>query len=290
MTDDSERADTDDGDPSSADDSAPGGADDGDPGPETLDARVVLAEELASIRDLASRASAFVALPEPRVLVEDVRSRPLDERYRTSAADHAERLGLEDLTPAGVRAFADDAPVDEPVGRATSFLVRRAGRLQGRLLGQFSRDPESPRDYLVLATAAGHLQRAAADLEVAVDTGEGDVAHHASVVLALAAALFALVEAGLGAPADRDPDAAATDDPLPEWFCREVALADHHRALARGDTPAMNPEERDHDALEHLLVVQGATLAVTELDADPHAVADLAEIPLEHLIGVLASE
>ncbi|MFC6952921.1 hypothetical protein [Halorubellus litoreus] len=274
MTDDSERA----------------SADGGDSGPESLDARVVLAEELASIRDLASRASAFVALPEPNVLVEDVRSRALEDRYRTSATAHAERLGVDDLSPAGVRAFAEDVPVDDPVGRATSFLVRRAGRLQGRLLGQFSRDPESPREYLVLATAAGHLQRAAADLEVAVETDDGDLAHHASVVLALAAALFALAEDGLGAPADRDPDDAATDDPLPEWFCLEVALADHHRTLARGDTPAMNPQERDHDALEHLLVVQGATLAVTELDADPHAVADLADIPLEHLIGVLASE
>ncbi|WP_323677076.1 hypothetical protein [Halorubellus sp. PRR65] len=274
MTDDSERA----------------AADGTDAAPEALDARVVLADELASIRDLASRASAFVALPEPRVLVEDVRSRPLDERFRTSATAHAERLGVDDLTPAGVRALADDVPVDDPVDRATTFLVRRGGRIQGRFLGQFSRDPESPREHLVLATAAGHLQRAAADLELAAETGDGDLAHHASVVLALAAALFALAEDGLGAPADRDPDDAATDDPLPEWFCREVALADHHRTLARGDDPALDPLDRDGDDLEHLLVVQGATLAVTELDAKPHAVADRADVPLEHLVGVLASE
>jgi len=253
-------------------------------------ARVVLADELASIRDLSSRASAFVSLPEPSVLVDDVRSRPLDERYRTAAAAHAERLGIDDLTPQGVGALADQVPVEDPVERATSFLVRRAGRLQGRLLGQFARDPDDPRTYLVLATAAGHLQRAAADVQVAAETGEGDLAHHASVVLALAAALFALAEDGLGAPADRDPGDAATDDPLPEWFLQEVALADHHRTLARGDDPALDPLDRDRDDLEHLLVVQGATLAVTELDAKPHAVADRADVPLEHLVGVLASE
>ena len=259
---------------------------DADPTP----ARVVLADELASIRDLSSRASAFVPLPEPSVLVDDVRSRPLEERYRTSAVAHAERLGVDDLTPSGVQSLADQVPVEDPVERATSFLVRRAGRLQGRLLGQFAMDPDDPRTYLVLATAAGHLQRAAADVQVAAETGEGDLAHHASVVLALAAALFALAEDGLGAPADRDPGDAASDDPLPEWFLREVALADHHRTLARGDDPALDPLERDRDDLEHLLVVQGATLAVTELDAKPHAVADRADVPLEHLVGVLASE
>lgn len=293
MTDDSERdaaADRTDDGAGRAD--APGGdeASEGDVAAETLPARVVLAEELASIRDLASRASAFVALPEPAVLVDDVRSRPVDERFRESASAHAERLGVDDLTPEGVRALADDVPVDDPVERATSFLVRRAGRLQGRLLGQFARDPDEPREYLVLATAAGHLQRGAADVGVAAETGDGDLAHHASVVLALAAALFALAEDGLGAPADRDPRAADGTDPLPAWFLREVALADHHRTLARGDDPAMTPTERDRDALEHLLVVQGAVLAVTELDADPHAVADRAGIPLEHLVGVLASE
>jgi hypothetical protein len=252
--------------------------------------RVVLADELASIRDLASRASAFVPLPEPSVLVDDVRSRPLEERYRTSAVAHADRLGVDDLTPSGVQALADEVPVEDPVERATSLLVRRAGRLQGRLLGQFAGEPDAPREYLVLATAAGHLQRAAADVQVAAETGEGDLAHHASVVLALAAALFALAEDGLGAPADRDPGDAATDDPLPERFLQEVALADHHRTLARGDDPAMHPLDRDSDDLEHLLVVQGATLAVTELDAKPHGVADRADVPLEHLVGVLASE
>jgi hypothetical protein len=280
---------TEESDPSPDDGSPP--ADESEPADaEPTPARVALADELASIRDLASRASAFVPLPEPSVLVDDVRSRPLDERYRTSAVAHAERLGVDDLTPEGVQALADEVPVEDPVERATSFLVRRAGRLQGRLLGQFAREPDAPREYLVLATAAGHLQRAAADVQIAAETDEGDLAHHASVVLALAAALFALAEDGLGAPADRDPGDAATDDPLPEWFLREVALADHHRTLARGDDPAMNPLDRDRDDLEHLLVVQGATLAVTELDAKPHAVADRADVPLEHLVGVLASE
>jgi len=282
---------TDESDPSSGEGSPSGDeGEDAQQEPEPTPARVVLAEELASIRDLSSRASAFVALPEPSVLVDDVRSRPLEERYRSAAVAHAERLGVDDLTPSGVQALASDVPVDDPVERATSFLVRRAGRLQGRLLGQFAMDPDHPREYLVLATAAGHLQRAAADVQVAAETEEGDLAHHASVVLALAAALFALAEDGLGAPADRDPSDAATSDPLPEWFLREVALADHHRTLARGDNPALDPLARDRDDLEHLLVVQGATLAVTELDAKPHAVADRADVPLEHLVGVLASE
>jgi len=282
---------TDESDPSS-DEGSKAGEDREDASAEGTAAppRVVLAEELASIRDLSSRASAFVSLPEPSVLVDDVRSRPLEERYRSAAVAHAERLGVDDLTPSGVRALADQVPVEDPVERATSFLARRAGRLQGRLLGQFAMEPDDPRAYLVLATAAGHLQRAAADVQVAAETEERDLAHHASVVLALAAALFALAEDGLGAPADRDPGDAATSDPLPEWFLREVALADHHRTLARGDDPALDPLERDRDDLEHLLVVQGATLAVTELDAKPHAVADRADVPLEHLVGVLASE
>ncbi|NHN40986.1 hypothetical protein G9C85_04955 [Halorubellus sp. JP-L1] len=258
--------------------------------PAAVPPRQVLAEDLASMRDLLSRASAFVAIPEPSVLVDDVRSRPPHERFQAVARDHAERLGATEVTPAGIEDLVADLPVDDPMERATTFLVRRAGRLQGRLLGQLAREPERPREYLVLAVAAGHLQRAAADCQHAYETGDGDLAHHASVVLALAAALFALAEDGLGAPADRDPAAAATDDPLPEWFLREVALADHHRTLAAGDDPATDPLSRDRADLEHLLVVQGAAFAVTELDADPAAVAELADLPLEHLVGVLASE
>jgi len=258
--------------------------------PAAVPPRQLLAEELSSIRDLLSRASAFVAIPEPSVLVDDVRSRPPHERFASVARDHAERLGASDLTPAGVEALVAELPGDDPMGEATAFLVRRAGRLQGRLLGQLARDPDRPRAYLVLAVAAGHLQRSAADCQHAYETGDGDLGHHASVVLALAAALFALAEDGLGPPADRDPAAAATDAGLPESFLREVALADHHRTLAAGEDPVTDPLSRSREDLEHLLVVQGAAFAVTELDADPSAVAELAGIPLAHLVGVLASE
>lgn len=258
--------------------------------PSAVPPRRVLAAELAPIRDLVSRASAFVAVPEPRVLVDDVRSRPPHERFERAAVAHAERLGVDDLSPAGVDALADAVPIEDPLERATSFLVRRAGHLQGRHLGNLLREPERPREHLVLAVATGHLQRAAADCQHAAETGDGDLAHHASVVLSLAAALFALAEPGLGAPADRDAAAAASDDPLPDAFLREVALADYHRTLARGDDPVTDPLDRDRDDLEHLLVVQGATLAVAELDADPHALAALADVPLEHLVGVLASD
>jgi hypothetical protein len=272
------------------------GADDGDEtatepvAPDPVGPRVVVAEELASMRDLLSRASAFVPVPEPHVLVDDVRSLPPHERFETAARKHAERLGVDDLSPDGVGAFAETLPVEDPVERATSFVVRRAGRLQGRLLGNLVRDPDRPRDFLVLAVVAEHLKLAAADASHAAETGEGDLAHHASVVLALTAELFALADAGLGAPADRDPSAAARDAPLSRDFMQAIALADHHRTLANGDDPVTDPLERDRDDLEHLLVVQGAVLAVTQLDADPAAVADLAEIPLEHLVGVLASE
>jgi hypothetical protein len=251
--------------------------------------REVLAEELASMRDLLSRASAFVAVPEPSVLVDDVQSRPPHERFESVAEAHANRLGVDELTPATVDDLAATLPVEDPLERSTTFLVRRAGRLQGRLLGTLLRDPDRPRESLVLAIAAEHLKRAAADCQHAHDAGEGDLGHHASVVLALTAALFALAEDGLGAPADRDAAAAATDEPFPDAFLEAVALADHHRTLANGETPVTDPLDRDRDDLEHLLVVQGATLAVTELDADPAAVADLADIPLEHLVGVLAS-
>ena len=90
---------TDESDPSS-DEGSKAGEDREDASAEGTAAppRVVLAEELASIRDLSSRASAFVSLPEPSVLVDDVRSRPLEERYRSAAVAHAERLGVDQRT------------------------------------------------------------------------------------------------------------------------------------------------------------------------------------------------
>jgi len=266
------------------------GADASDAGVEAVPARQLVAEELAPARDLLSRASAFVALPEPRVLAEDVRSLPPHERFRSSARRHADRLGVDALDPESVRAAAADLPVEEPVERATTFLVRRSGRLQGRLLGELASRPEDARPYLALAVAAGHLQRAAADLQHAHETGDGDLEHLASVALALLASLFVLAGDGVADPADRDPAAAGSREPLPHDVYRDVALADHHRALAAGDDAGADALDRDADDLRHLVAVQGGALAVAELDADPAAVADLADVPLEHLLGVLASD
>jgi len=297
-------------DATGTDPDAPGAGADGDTDdtgvPRPVPARQLVAEELASARDLLSRASAFVAVPEPRVLAEDARSLPPHERFESAASRHAERIGIDSLDAASIADATADLPVEEPVERATTYLVRRSARLQGRLLGQLARDPAQTRNYLVLAVAAGHLQRAAADLQHAHESGDGDLAHLASVVLALLATLFVLAEDGLGAPANRDTVAAGTNEPLAEAVHRDVALAEHHRRLAAieidddgdGDAdsgreaadPGTDPLERDADDLEHLLVVQGATLAVTELDASPEAVASLADVPLEHLIGVLATE
>lgn len=257
---------------------------------EPLPPRQVVAEEFAPARDLLSRASAFVALPEPQVLASDVRSLPPHERFEGSARRHADRLGVETLHPPAVRAAVADLPVEEPVERATTFLVRRSGRLQGRLLGELASDPGDARPYLVLAVAAGHLQRAAADLQHAQETGDGDLAHLASVVLALLATLFDLGGDGMTDPANRDPAAAGTGEALPDDVYRDVALADHHRTLAAGDDPGSDPLDRDVEDLRNLLAVQGGALAVTELDADPAAVADLADVPLEHLLGVVATD
>jgi len=262
----------------------------GDAVVEAVPARQLVAEAFAPARDLLSRASAFVALPEPRVLASDVRSLPPHERFTESASRHAERVGVDSLDPESIDAAAADLPVDEPVERATTFLVRRSGRLQGRLLGELASGPDDARPYLTLAVAAGHLQRVAADLQHAHETGDDDLEHLASVALALLATLFDLAGDGMVDPADRDPAAAGTRDPLDDDVYRDVALADHHRALARGGDAGTDPLDRDVDDLRHLVAVQGAVLAVAELDADPAAVADLADVPLEHLLGVLATD
>lgn len=274
--------------------------------PDAVPPRVLLVEALAPVHDLCSRGSAVVGLPEPGVVAQDVLAMAPHERFETTAQRYADRLGVERLDAAGLERVADALPMADPIERATTVLARRAARLQGRALAQLARDPARPRDLLVLAVAADHLQRAAVDCGVAVEIAAegsddatnapaavgdvGDVAHLASIALAVTARLHDVVVDALAEPTDRDPERAARDDPLPDALVRDVALADHHRKRAQGDTPGFDPLDRDVDALRDLVVLQGAAHAVTELDADPGAVAELVDVPPEHVLGVLAAE
>lgn len=277
----------------------------GESNSEVVPSRAVLAESLAPIRDLLSRGCAVVGLPAPEVLAADVRSMGPHERFTDSAGRHAARLGIDAVDADSLAGLGADLPIEDPVVRATTFLARRAARLQGDLLGQLEHDPDRPRDYLLLAVAASHLQHAAIDLQVATTTdaaatadedaslaadtepATADVEHLASIALALSARFFDVVGDALDEPTDRDPDAAARDEPLADAVVLDVALADHHRERARGGTPSFDPVDRDVDTLRELQAVQGASLAVTELDADPTAVARLADVPVEHVLGIL---
>jgi hypothetical protein len=271
--------------------------------PEAEPPRVLVAEALAPVHDLLSRGSAAAGFPEPDDVATEILEMESHERFESAAEAYADRLGVQALDAEGLRSAASALPMADPIERATTFLARRSARLQGRALAQLARDPERPRDLLVLAVAADHLQRVAVDCRVAVETAEegpdevsggpedeDDVAHLASIALALTARLHELVADALAEPTERDSERAARDAPLPDALVRDVALADHHRKRARGDTPGFDPLDRDVDALRDLVVLQGGALAVTELDADPGAVAALVDVPLEHLLGVIAAE
>ncbi|WP_435333377.1 hypothetical protein [Haloarchaeobius sp. TZWWS8] len=233
----------------------------------------VLSAGLDPLLDLARKGTAAVGLPDPSTLANDVLAMPPSERFRESASRYAGRFGLGGLTdPASLDALGTDLPVDAPVQVGVKTVVRNAGTWQGRLLAQLLADPDDPGPYLALVVLLERLERAALAVQSTRETGEGDLAHSLSIVLAVVARLVTLTESD-----------ATVDDAV----YRDALLASYHLEAAQGSPPATEPQSKSDDEVREIVRLQGALLAYSTFDRPADEVASLTGVPVAQLLAAI---